>query len=173
MKTGEVFSVTERLRDGRQIEIRTLNPGDRDDMLAAIERTSAQSRQRRFFGIKRGFSEAEINFFTRVNATDHVALVALVKEEGGPTIVGGGRFIVTEPGRAEVAFLIVDEYQGKGIGQFLIKHLLALASGLGLRELVADVLPENAAMIRLLRKFDFETVPHGDFSVVRVARKLA
>src|SRR5215467_4954949 len=140
------YSATERLRDGRTIEIRALRPDDREDMLAAIERTSMQSLQRRFFVPKRGFSENEVSFFMNIDFTNHVALVAQIDEGAESKIVGGGRYIVVRPGQAELAFVVVDAFQGKGIGTMLMRHLLAIARDAGLKELSAEVLPENAAM---------------------------
>ena len=96
------YRAIEHLRDGRQIEIRALRPDDKDDMLAAIGRTGMQSLQRRFFAVKRGFSEKEIAFFMNIDFSDHVALIALADEDGRPAIIGGGRYIVVEPGQAEI-----------------------------------------------------------------------
>jgi GNAT superfamily N-acetyltransferase len=62
-----------------------------------------------------------------VDFTDHVALVAVVKEGGRRMIIGGGRYIVVRPGTAELAFAVVDKYQGRGIGAALMRHLAALA----------------------------------------------
>src|SRR5215470_7546037 len=103
MPAPERYSVTERMRDGREVEIRALRPDDRDDMLAAVSRTGTQSLQRRFFTAKRGFSEKEIAYFMGIDFDKHVALVALADEEGRDVIIGGGRYIVTEPGKAEIA----------------------------------------------------------------------
>ena len=88
----------ELLRDGDYIEIRALRREDEADMLAAIEKTSAQSLQRRFFVMKRRFSDKERAFFLDVDFKDHVAIVALADEAGRKVIVGGGRYIVFEPG---------------------------------------------------------------------------
>ena len=95
------YSAKEPLRDGRTIEIRALRPDDREDMLASIGRTGPQSLRRRFFGPKRGFSETELAFFMNIDFDNHVALVAQIDEDGRPSIVGGGRYIVVQPGRAE------------------------------------------------------------------------
>ena len=64
------------------MEIRALRPEDQVDLLAAVDRTSAQSLYRRFFGAKRDFSEKEVDFFLNIDFTNHVALVAVVEEEG-------------------------------------------------------------------------------------------
>ena len=148
------YSAVEHLRDGRPIEIRALRPDDRAEMLAAVGRTSTQSLQRRFFVPKKGFSEQELAFFLNVDFENHVALVAQIDEDG-PMIVAGGRYIVVQPGQAEIAFVVVDAYQGQGIGTILMRHLAVLACDAGLNELIAEVLPENTAMLKVFGKFGF------------------
>ena len=146
------YSAREHLRDGRPVTIRALRPDDRADMLAAIGRTSMQSLQRRFFVPKKGFSEREIAFFLDIDFESHVALVAQIDEDGHPVIAGGGRFIVVQPGHAEIAFIVVDDYQGQGIGTILMRHLAVLARDAGLKELIAEVLPENTAMLKAVQE---------------------
>jgi ribosomal protein S18 acetylase RimI-like enzyme len=166
------FTATEHLRDGRTIEIRALHKDDREDMLAAVQRTSGASLQRRFFAIKRGFSDAETAFFTDIDFEKHVALVALLAEDGRLVIVGGGRYVLVKDGEAELAFLVIDPYQGQGIGRLLMEHLIAIAREKGLRVLTAEVLPENAAMLRLFKDFGFRTLPQRDFSALHLALEL-
>src|SRR5262245_23709886 len=105
MSLGADYLSVERFRGGT-IEIRALRPDDKADMLAAIDRTSPQSRQRRFFVPKRGFSDSEIAFFMNVDFVNHVALVALINKDGHSEIVGGGRYVIVKPGQAEVAFVV-------------------------------------------------------------------
>ena len=166
------YSARDHLRDGRPVKIRALRPDDRADMLAAIGRTSMQSLQRRFFVPKKGFSEREIAFFLDIDFESHVALVAQVDEDGHPVIVGGGRYIVVQPGHAEIAFIVVDDYQGQGIGTILMRHLAVLARDAGLKELIAEVLPENSAMLKLFRKFGFKTAAKGSPQVIHLALQL-
>ena len=166
------YSAPEHLRDGRAVKIRALHPDDRADMLTAIGRTGTQSLQRRFFVPKKGFSEREIAFFLDVDFESHVALVAEIDENGRPAIVGGGRFILIQPGQAEIAFMVVDVFQGQGVGTILMRHLAILARDAGLKELVAEVLPENSAMLKLFRKFGFKTASRGSPQVVHVALQL-
>jgi RimJ/RimL family protein N-acetyltransferase len=149
MMNVDEYSAPVTLRNGRRVEIRALRPEDRDGMLAAIDRTSAQSLYRRFFGAKRHFTDQEKSFFLDVDFVNHVALVAVLEESGQPVIAGGGRYIVLKPGQAEVAFAVIDQYQGQGIGGVLMRHLTSIAREAGLHELIAEVLPENAAMMRV------------------------
>jgi RimJ/RimL family protein N-acetyltransferase len=167
------YSAVEHLRDGSTIEISALQPDDRDDMLAAVGRTSTKSLQRRFFVPKRGFSEKEVSFFMNIDFSNHVALVAHVDEDGDSVIAGGGRYIIVRPGQAELAFVVVDAYQGKGIATILMRHLLAIAREAGLKELTAEVLPENAAMLKVFSKFGFRTGSGSDPQVRHLTLQLA
>ena len=149
------YSAVETLRNGRRVEIRALRPDDRADLVAAVGRTSAQSLYRRFFGVRHSFTERELAFFLDIDFNDHVALVAVVEEGGRPMIGGGGRYIIVQPGKAEVAFAVVDQHQGQGIGAALMRHLAAIARGAGLQELIAEVLTDNVPMLRVLEKGGF------------------
>jgi RimJ/RimL family protein N-acetyltransferase len=172
MSTVADHSATERLRDGSAIEIRALRPNDREHMLAAIDRTSPQSLQRRFFVPKRGFSEKEVAFFMDIDFNNHVALVAQADEDGQPVIVGGGRYIVVQPGQAELAFVVIDVYQGKGIAKALMRHLIEIARDAGLQELTAEVLPENTAMLKVFSGFGFRATSGQDPQVRHLSLRL-
>jgi RimJ/RimL family protein N-acetyltransferase len=166
------YSAQEHLRDGRQIEIRALRPDDEADMLAAIDRIGKDSLQRRFFVTKRGFSDREKAFFMKIDFVNHVALVAQIAEDARLAIVGGARYVAVKPGQAEVAFMVVDAYQGQGIGAILTGHLVGLARAGGLKELVAEVLPENTAMRKVLGKFGFRVGRTADPQVVHMTMPL-
>ena len=146
------YAAVELLRDGHRLEIRALRPDDQAELLAAVDRTSAQSLYRRFFAVRRHFTDKEVDFFVNVDFVSHVALVAVVAEDRRPRIVGGGRYVVVEPGKAELAFAVIDDYQGQSIGQLLMRHLIVIARNAGLVELVADVLPSNSAMLKVFQK---------------------
>ncbi|WP_307720381.1 MULTISPECIES: GNAT family N-acetyltransferase [Bradyrhizobium] len=141
-------------------------------MLAAVGRTSSQSLQRRFFGPKRSFSKKEVDFFMNIDFANHVALIALADEDEHEVIIGGGRYVVMDPGMAEIAFVTIDDYQGQGVGTLLMHHLLILARTAGLEQLVAEVLPENTAMRRVFAKFGFQVRRGRDPQVICLALPL-
>jgi RimJ/RimL family protein N-acetyltransferase len=146
------YEAIEALRDGRQIKIRALRPHDRAGLLAAVGQSSPQSLYRRFFSPKRDFTEEEIARFVNVDFVNHVALVAELEEGGREVIIGGGRYVVGDPGRAELAFVVVDKFQTQGVGAALMRHLAAIARDAGLKELTAEVLADNIAMLKVFEK---------------------
>jgi RimJ/RimL family protein N-acetyltransferase len=166
------YEVAEALRDGRRVTIRALKPDDRAEMVAAVDRSSPQSLYRRFFAPKRDFSEKEIAFFVNVDFINHVALVALLEEGDRSVIVGGGRYVVVQPGRAEVAFTVVDQYQGQGVGTALLKHLVVIARDAGISELIADILQENIAMQNVLQRSGLSIIQKRDSGIVHIALQL-
>ena len=167
------YSSTDSLRDGRTIEIRALRPTDHAGLLAAVERISAESLYRRFMGAKRHFSEKERAFFLNVDFVNHVALVAVIQEAGRDTIIAGGRYIVERPGTAEVAFAVIDKYQGQRIGTALLRHLTKIARGAGLREFIAEVLPDNSSMLKVFEKSGLKSSFKRASGVVHVTLQLA
>jgi GNAT superfamily N-acetyltransferase len=162
----------ETLRDGRPVTIRALRPEDRDGLLAAVADSSTRSLYRRFFTRKRSFSEKEVAFFLNVDFVAHLALVAVLNEGGQPVVVGGARCVVVQPGRAEVAFLVVDRYQRQGIGALLMGHLSAIARQAGIKELIAEVLAENMSMLRVFERSGLRLTTKREAGVVHVALEL-
>jgi GNAT superfamily N-acetyltransferase len=173
MLEASKYSAVELLRNGLRLGIRALRQDDRPDLIAAVGRTSTQSLFRRFFAVKRGFTEHEVAFYLNVDFVNHVALVAVVEEVGQPVIVGGGRYIVVQPEKAEVAFAVVDQYQGQGIGAALMHHLAAIARGNGLEELIAEVLPDNIPMLKVFEKSGLRMSTKREPGVVHVSLRLA
>jgi len=167
------YVATERLRNGASLQIRALQPGDRDEMLAAVGRFSKETLYRRFFAPKRSFSEREIEFFLNVDFDRHVALAAVLAEGGRQVIAGGARYIVTQPGRAEVAFAVDDAHQKLGIATHLITHLIGIARAMGLKEFVAEVLPENAPMLKVFQRCGLALTTRRERGVVHVTLALS
>jgi len=166
------YEATEKLRDGRTLAIRAFRPGDRAALETAAARLSTQTLYRRFFTVKRHFSEREKKFFLNVDFIDHVALMAWAEDDGQEIIVAGGRYVVTEPGKAEVAFVVIDPFQGQGIGSVLMRHLAIIARAAGLDELVAEVLPENKPMLKVFAKSGLRMTTASEPEVAQVSLKL-
>lgn len=167
------YSVIETLPDGQRLEVRAITPEDRSDLIAAVARTGAESLRRRFFVPKRSFTDQETAFFLNVDFVNHVALVALLEEGNRRVIVGGGRYIATQPGEAEIAFAVIDEYQRRGIGKALTRHLVAIAQAAGLKRLSAEVLAVNLPMLRVFEQSGLRILTKRDADLLHVTLKLS
>jgi hypothetical protein len=121
METSE-YQVAGKLRDGSTIVIRAIHPDDLERFRRAFRQflKSPDSVRFRFHGLKRSLSENEAIQMTKVDFINHVGLVASFSTDPEQVLIGTGRYIVcanhAKSGRAEVAFAVLDEHQGKGVG---------------------------------------------------------
>jgi GNAT superfamily N-acetyltransferase len=162
------------LRDGSRVVLRAIRPSDRVEEAAFVARLSDQSRYLRFFGPKRGLTEAEVRYFTEPDVPSHVALVAQRADAPGEPILAVGRYaaMTGAPGRAEVAFAVDDALHHQGIATQLLHHLAAIARANGFTELHAELLSENRAMLEVLEHFEAERHTSRDGGVVHVVLRL-
>ncbi|MGY5885144.1 bifunctional acetate--CoA ligase family protein/GNAT family N-acetyltransferase [Modestobacter lacusdianchii] len=132
--------------DGGTVHLRPITPEDADGIVGLMERSSDQTRYYRFFGPMRRLSDKDLHRFTHVDHDARVAFVVLL----GDQLIGVGRYD-RYPGTddAEVAFLIEDAHQRRGLGSVLLEHLAAAARERGISRFVAEVLSQNSAMVRV------------------------
>ena len=143
------------LRDGSVIELREVRRDDKDAIAAGFARLSPESRYRRFFSSVDRLSPTDLAYLTEVDHHDHEAVVAFDPE--GAT-VGVARYVRgDEPETAEVAVVVVDDWQGRGAGTALLERLTERASENGIKRFVALILQENAEALELFRSIDAET----------------
>jgi RimJ/RimL family protein N-acetyltransferase len=107
-----------------------------------------------------------------VDFVDEVALVAVMRENGRDLVAGGGRYIVIRPGTAEVAFTVVDEFQRQGIASALLRHLVVLARAAGIGEFIAEVMPDNTAMLSVLERSGLRLQRKRESGVVHITLHL-
>jgi RimJ/RimL family protein N-acetyltransferase len=132
------------LRDGSVVTLVPMAPADAERLVRFHAGLSPQSVYRRFFSFHPELSPDELYRFTHVDHRDREAIVA----SDGTEIVAVARFDRTpDPAVAEVAFVVADSWQGRGLGSLLFQRLADRARALGLRRFVADTLPENARML--------------------------
>jgi len=167
------FWAEEILRDGGSIVIRAIRADDKTRLLEHFRRLSAQSVYFRFFGTKKTLSDRELAAFTELDFVERVALVATLLDEGHERIIGVGRMNVLPshgtPSRAEVAFAVTDDHQGRGIATLLLEQLALIARTLGVAELQADVLSDNRRMLDVFAHSGFaatRTIDSGVFTLV-------
>ena len=132
----------------RGIKIRPLRGGETEVVQAVFDRLGPRSRLLRFGGAKNVLLPGELESLSRVDATHHV-LVAYIDREP----VGIAR-LVRDGDVAEVAYAVVDEWQGRGVGTVLVDRLAEDARAAGIERFVAEVRPDNAPSLALARRLE-------------------
>jgi len=140
------------LRDGRAAQLRPITAEDAVAIVDFYSRVSDESKYYRFFAAYPTLTERDVERFTQVDHHDRVAFVVTI----GTDIIAVGRYDVVSPGEAEVAFLVEDAHQGRGLGQLLLEHLAQAGREQGVSTFVADVLPDNVRMIQVFREQGYQ-----------------
>lgn len=147
------------LRDGRVVEVRPLEPRDRNGLAAAVSRLSDETRYLRFATPKPRLTERELDFLLNVDHHRHEALLALDPLTGHGVAVVRYVEVPGEPGVVEVAATVADDWQGGGLGRALLAQLASRARQEGYLTLRASVLATNQRSITMLRRSGF--APHA------------
>ena len=146
------YHTNETLDDGTEVEIRAITPADGASILEAFKGLDREAVYRRFFAPKKELTKTDIKQLTEVDFSNVVALVATTDHE---RVLGGGRYAVSgssAPHVAELAFLTVEDFRGRGVAGLVLKHLACLAEAAGLSQFEADVLAENQSMLAVFRR---------------------
>ncbi|MGY1748693.1 GNAT family N-acetyltransferase [Modestobacter sp. SYSU DS0511] len=156
--------------DGGTVHLRPITPEDADGIVGLMDRSSEQTRYYRFFGPVRRLSDKDLHRFTHVDHVDRVAFVVLLGDE----LIGVGRYDRL-PGTAdaEVAFLIEDAHQRRGLGSVLLEHLAAAARERGISRFVAEVLSQNSAMVRVFQDAGYSAQRSYEDGVVHLTFPIA
>jgi RimJ/RimL family protein N-acetyltransferase len=162
------------LRDGARVRIRPIRPEDEPGLHALYERLSEHSAYQRFFTVLKRLPPDWVHFLANVDYRRRLALVAEINANGQPELVGVGRY-ESSPGISddtpELAFVVADRWQGKGLGTILLREVLAAAVARGYRRFRAYVLADNTRMLDLLARFTdvLETRREGAVTILLVA----
>ena len=137
-----------------------------------LRHLSDESVQRRFLTLKRSFSRAELRYLTEVDGRDHVALVVEYPGEPVRRLIAVGRFIreTDDSETAEVAIVVADDWQRRGVGSEIADQLADEARRYGIRRFTATMASDNIAAQRLMRRLHWGLQPrvagHGVSEVV-------
>jgi acyl-CoA synthetase (NDP forming)/GNAT superfamily N-acetyltransferase len=161
--------------DGGVVHLRPIRPEDADALVAFHAKLSDRTRYLRYFGPYPQIPERDLHRFTHVDHRNRVALVAVLDEE----IIGVGRYDrlggsgTADTADAEVAFVVADAQQGRGIGSILLEHLAAAARERGIKRFVAEVLAENSRMVRVFTDAGYSAEYEYDSGVVHLTFPIA
>ncbi|WP_433799078.1 GNAT family N-acetyltransferase [Actinomycetospora sp. CA-084318] len=152
--------------DGATAHLRPITPDDADAVVAFHARLSERTRYFRYFSPYPSIPARDLKRFVEVDHHDSVALVLWL----GGEIIAVGRYVrlgADDPS-AEVAFVVRDDHQGRGLGSILLEHLAAAAAEVGISRFVAEVLSENRAMVHTFRQAGYDVTRSLDGSTLHL-----
>ncbi len=156
------------LKNGQGLFFKPASPNDIPAVASFMKRISKESLRMRFMASVSEIPEKVISELCSGDFTQNGCLLAIIGDDE-PKVVGLGNYISMGNGRsAEVAFLIEDSFQGKGIGTLLLERLSGLAAANGFVELEAEVLPDNQPMINVMKSSGFENHQLWDSDTVHI-----
>ncbi|MFJ4334563.1 GNAT family N-acetyltransferase [Streptomyces sp. NPDC088935] len=161
------------LRDGGTARVRPITVDDAERLVSFYEQVSDESKYYRFFAPYPRLSAKDVHRFTHHDFVDRVGLAATVGGEFIATVrydrIGAGGTPATGPSdEAEVAFLVQDAHQGRGVASALLEHIAAVARERGIRRFAAEVLPANNKMIKVFMDAGYTQKRSFEDGVVRL-----
>ena len=159
------------LSDGSAVHLRQIRPDDAPEIVEFHSRMSERTRYLRYFSPYPRIPERDLARFVNVDHRDREAFVVVT----GPRIMAVGRYerLGPESPEAEVAFVVEDAHQGRGIGSVLLEHLAEAARENGITRFVAEVLPENGGMLRVFSDFGYQVQRRYADGVVHLSFPIA
>ncbi|MEU8932852.1 GNAT family N-acetyltransferase [Streptomyces sp. NPDC048409] len=161
------------LRDGGTARVRPITVDDADRLVSFYEQVSDESKYYRFFAPYPRLSAKDVHRFTHHDFVDRVGLAATIGGEFVATVrydrIGPGGMPASAPAdEAEVAFLVQDAHQGRGVASALLEHIAAVARERGIRRFAAEVLPANNKMIKVFTDAGYTQQRSFEDGVVRL-----
>ncbi|MFJ4953628.1 GNAT family N-acetyltransferase [Streptomyces sp. NPDC088760] len=161
------------LRDGGTARIRPITVDDADRLVSFYEQVSDESKYYRFFAPYPRLSAKDVHRFTHHDFVDRVGLAATIGGEFIATVrydrIGADGMPASAPAdEAEVAFLVQDAHQGRGVASALLEHIAAVARERGIRRFAAEVLPANTKMIKVFTDAGYTQKRSFEDGVVRL-----
>jgi GNAT superfamily N-acetyltransferase len=160
------------LEDGTKLLVRPIRPSDEDYIKAMFYAFSEQTKYLRYHGTLKSMPHNKLQMFCNVDYDTEMALVVVRGHAGHEEIVAVGRYMTNPAKRsAEMAFVVRDDSQRKGIGSHLFHRLIEIGRQAGICEFHADVLPENSGMLKIFHRSGMNTETTTDDGVVRVTMR--
>jgi protein lysine acetyltransferase len=142
------------LSDGTRVLVRPIRPDDKQLLADGLRRLSRETVRRRFLAAKPRFTSTELRYLTELDGVNHIALVAVLADDPDVLVAVARCVRLTERhDTAEMAIVVGDPWQGKGLGRALSSALADAALEVGIRNFEATILAENVPARRLMHTF--------------------
>jgi len=152
--------------------IRAIRPDDKARLLEHFNSLSERSVYHRFFGHKRSLTELDLHQLTDLDFSTHVGLAATLEKDGSERFIGVARYLRVGDSPPEVAFAVLDEYQGRGIATALLHHLARIARENGIRRFAAFVMGDNTQMLEVFANSGYQAHDSYEGGTVKVSLDL-
>jgi acyl-CoA hydrolase/RimJ/RimL family protein N-acetyltransferase len=161
------------LRDGTEIFFRPIKPVDESALSEMLYSLSEHSVRTRYMTRTMAFPHEKVQQLTNIEYKDDLAIVGVVPGVGGENIVAIAQYYLDpKTHAAEVAFLVQDEWQQKGMGTFLLEYITTVAKQRGVKRFYAKVLPDNRPMLAIFQNSGYRVNVEFDGDVYNVSYDL-
>ena len=150
------LTTSHTFKDGLQVRFRAIRPSDEDEMRRLFYGFSSEAVYYRYFSPVKAMPHARMQEYVNVDYRKQLSIVGLVGEPGGGRIIAEARYATLPDGKyADTAFVVDEEYQGRGLATYLLNTLIHIAQQRGLKGITADVLADNKPMWKVFEKAPF------------------
>jgi acyl-CoA hydrolase/predicted GNAT family acetyltransferase len=147
------YETVKTFKDGLEVRFRPIKPSDEDMMRRLFYQFSDESKYLRYFVRVSTMPHKEMQKYVNIDYINVVSIVGLITRNRQEEIIAEGRYAYYPQEKIhELAFIVEEEFQGKGIATFMTEYLIKIAKERGLKALCANVLPENKKMLNVFEK---------------------
>jgi GNAT superfamily N-acetyltransferase len=158
------------LKDRTVARIRPILPEDSESLLSMFNTLSRDTLYNRFFKLRRPFTVEEVQRMCKLDPAQEIGIAAVVELQAKPELVADARYYV-EDGKGEVAIVVHDRWQQKGLGTAMMRYLIEVVRQRGLKQLYMYTLTNNSIMIHVGKKVGF-TVNLHEYGVTKLEMNL-
>jgi GNAT superfamily N-acetyltransferase len=168
------YSDSLRLRSGKSLTVRFVEPGDAEKLQSYFRSLTVRSRYNRFLGAMSELPHGELARFTHAGEDDRFSAIATLAIDGVETVIGEARYAFhADTDSFEFGLSVEDRWQHQGIGSALLENLQCRAAAFGAVRMFGDTLRTNEVMIALARKAGFELTRNpDDWKLVRFQKQI-
>ena len=165
-----MLSAAHELSDGTSVRLRLTRPSDAGRVREFLQTLSEPSTQRRFLTAIGDVPDSIVRHFTFYEPSERLMLAAAAFHDGTEALVGLADLAMLETGVAEIALVVRDDHQRKGVGTLLSEAVASMAQGRGASHLKATMAADNKGMLRLMERLGHTVVTHEGETAIAYTR---